>query len=436
MKGEAMQNIEAKEAISTPRRRRMWIGLGVLVILAVGAVSWFGTQHTPKPKINEEASVSSMSSMSAMSSKHSPTNIAATDSTAVNEGVQVDLGPDDLNKAQIQTTHVDMGETSSTLRVPGVVNVDEYKEVHVTPLVGGIIKQVPVVLGDHVRRGQPLAVIFSGELAAAESEYLAMLAEYDADHKKLERTQNLLKLGAASQQEEEEVVATHAAHEANVRSSLERLKLLGASDHQIAGLKQAEQIDANLSVPAPISGIVLTRTANLGLVTNVTQELFTVADLSTVWVMASINEKDFSTVRVGTAAVVSAPAYPGRIWKGRVVYIQPQIDPSTRTAQARIQVANPDESLRLDMYMDVAFMSAGGQGLTVPVSAVQAIGEKQYVFLPVKDSDGSFTVRQVKLGPVSNGFYPVLEGLKLNDEVVRDGSFILKAEAIRQHPEL
>ncbi len=182
-----------------------------------------------------------------------------------------------------------------------------------------------------------------------------------------------------------------------MRSALERLKLLGASDRQIAGLKQAEQIDANLSVPAPINGIVLTRTANLGLVTNMSQELFTIADLSTVWVMASINEKDFSTVHVGTSAIVTAPAYPGRVWEGRVVYIQPQVDPGSRTAQARIEVANPDESLRLDMYMDVAFMSAAGKGLTVPESAVQAIGERQYVFLPIKDSEGSFTVRQVKL---------------------------------------
>jgi RND family efflux transporter MFP subunit len=363
-------------------------------------------------------------------------NSDSTDSTATSTGVQVDLEPDDLKKAQIQTTHVDMQETARALRVPGVVKTDEYKEVHVTPLVGGVIKQVPVVLGDHVKRGQPLAIIFSSELATAESEYLAMLAEYEADHKKLERTQNLLRLGAASQQEEEEVVAAHASHEANVRSALERLRLLGASDRQIAALKQADQIDANLSVPAPINGIVLTRTANLGLVTNMSQELFTVADLSTVWVMASINEKDFSTVHVGTTAIVTTPAYPGRVWKGRVIYIQPQVDPSTRTAQARIVVANPDESLRLDMYMDVAFMSAGGKGLTVPESAVQAIGEKQYVFLPIKDSEGSFAVRQVKLGILSNGFYPVLDGLKLNDEVVKEGSFILKAETVRQHPEL
>jgi len=371
-----------------------------------------------------------------MADMPSPSNNDSTDATAANAELQVELGPDDLKKAQVQTVHVDMKETSGMLRVPGIVNPDEYREVHVTPLVGGVIRQVPVVLGDHVRRGQPMAVIFSSDLADAETGYLVMSAELEADHKKLERTQHLVKLGAASQQEEDDVTADHAAHEAHVRAALAKLQLLGASDRQIAALKQAEQVDAKFSVPAPISGIVLTRTANPGLVTNMSQELFTVADLSTVWVMASINEKDFSTIHVGTTAAVTALAYPGRLWKGRVVYIEPRVDPNTRTAQARIEVANPDESLRLDMYMDVAFMSAGGKRLVVPESAVQAIGDKQYVFLPVSDSEGSFAVRQVKLGLASNGLYPVLDGLKINDEVVKDGSFILKAEAIRQHPEL
>jgi len=112
-----------------------------------------------------------------------------------------------------------------------------------------VIKQVPVVLGDHVKRGQPLAVVFSSELAEAETQYLSHLAELEADHKKLVRTQNLVKLGAASQQEEEDVEAMHAGHESYVRAALEKLKLLGASDQQIASLKQAEQIDPNLSCP-------------------------------------------------------------------------------------------------------------------------------------------------------------------------------------------
>jgi cobalt-zinc-cadmium efflux system membrane fusion protein len=430
MKGEAMQITDEKLASSTPRRRVRWISFGAVAVLAAAVALWFGAQHNNRPKPRQPAPMSSMADMTSPSSEDS------TGSTVANADLQVELGPDDLKKAQVQTVHVDMRETSSTLRVPGIVNPDEYREVHVTPLVGGVIRQVPVVLGDHVRRGQLMAVIFSSELADAETGYLAMSAALDADHEKLERTQNLVMLGAASQQEEEDVVADHAAHEAHVRAALEKLQLLGASDRQIAALRQAAQIDANFSVPAPISGIVLTRTANLGLVTNMSQELFTVADLSTVWVMASINEKDFSTIHVGTAAAVTAPAYPGRVWKGRVVYIQPQEDLNTRTAQARIEVANQDESLRLNMYMDVAFMSAGGKGLAVTESAVQAIGDKHYVFLPVNDSEGSFAVRQVKLGPASNGFYQVLDGLKVNNEVVTDGSFILKAEAIRQHPEL
>ncbi len=423
-----MQHIENKSA-STSRRRLLWVGFVSLVVLAVGAGIWFGMQQMPKPKKRPHTPMASMADMPAMSDDSS-------DAATTSSDLQVDLGPDDLKKAQVQTVHLDMRETRSTLRVPGNVNPDEYKEVHVTPLVGGVIRQVPVVLGDRVRRGQTLAVVFSSELATAESEYLAMMAELEADHKKLQRTQNLVKLGAASQQEVDDVTADHAAHEAHVRSALEKLRLLGASDSQIAALKQAEQMDANLSVPAPINGIILTRTANLGLVTNMSQELFTVVDLSTVWIMANINEKDFSTIHVGTMATVTAPAYPGRAWKGRVVYIQPQVDPTSRTAQARIEVSNPDEALRLDMYMDVAFDSAGASGLAVPESAVQAIGDKQYVFLPVKDNDGSFSVRQVKLGPASRGFFPVLDGLKLNDEVVTGGSFILKAEAVRQHPEL
>jgi RND family efflux transporter MFP subunit len=419
--------ITEKRAISIPHRRMIRISLGAVAVLAILAGIWFGTRHNSRAKSHQKAPVSSMTEMT------SPADDTATSSNA---DLQVDLGADDLKKAQIQTVRVGLKATETTLRVPGIVNADEYREVHVTPLVGGIIRQVSVLLGDHVRRGQTMAAIFSSDLADAETGYLAMLAALVADHKKLERTQNLVRLGAASQQEEEDVTADHAAHEAHVRAALERLKLLGATDRQIAALKRAEQIDANFAVPAPINGIVLTRTANLGLVTNPSQELFVVADLSTVWVMASINEKDFSTIHVGTTADVTAPAYPGRSWKGRVVYIQPQVDPSTRTAQARIEVANPDESLRLSMYMDVTFMSPSGKGLAVPESAVQAIGQKQYVFLPVKDSDGSFAVWQVRLGPLSDGFYPVLDGLKLNDEVVKNGSFILKSEAVRQHPEL
>src|SRR5260221_10019938 len=209
----------------------MCIGFCAVPLLAISAGLWFGTQHSTRPKPRQHAPMSSMADMP------SPSNNDSTDSTAANADLQVELGPDDLKKAQVQSVHVDMKESPGTLRVPGIVNRDEYGDVHVTPLVGGVIRQVPVVLGDHVRRGQPMAVIFSSDLADAETGYLVMSAELEADHKKLERTQHLVKLGAASQQEEDDVTAAHAGNEVHVRAARAEVPLVGASDGQIAALK-------------------------------------------------------------------------------------------------------------------------------------------------------------------------------------------------------
>ena len=424
-----MHTIDTQDAGSQRPSWRKRIALAALVAGLVVAGVWV----VAKRSHNKTAPPDSMAAMGSMAM---PPTSSPGAMPAVSTELQIDLAPDDLKKAQIRTVRVTNGATAATLRVPGIVKPNEYHEVHVTPLVGGVVKEVPVVLGDHVKRGQPLAIIFSSELAEAETQYVSYLAELDAEHKKLERTQHLVKLGAASQQEEEEVAATHAAHESHVRAALEKLKLLGASDHQIAALKQAEQINPNLVVPAPINGVVLTRNANLGLVANAAQELFTVADLSTVWIMASVNEKDFASVRVGSQANITAPSYPGRNWKGRVTYIQPLVDPTTRTTQARIEVANPGETLRIEMYVDVEFTAPSASGPVVPETAVQSIGERYFVFLPLKNNQGSFALREVRLGPAAEGHYSVLEGLRLQEEVVTDGSFILKAEAVRQHPEL
>jgi len=425
-----MQTLENREAVPRRKPRLRLIGYAAILAALVLAGVWFGTRR------REGAKPTSQDPMSTMSGMASPVSAPPADAPGASAELQIDLATDDLKKAQIRTARVTKGVTAAKLRVPGIVKPNEYREVHVTPLVGGIVKQVPVVLGDHVKRGQSLAVIFSSELAEAETQYVSYLAELEAEHKKLVRTQNLVKLGAASQQEEEEVAATHAAHESHVRAALEKLRLLGASERQLATLKQVEQIDPNFVVPAPINGVVLTRAANLGLVVNTAQELFTVVDLSNFWVMASVNEKDFATVRVGSAASITASSYPGQVWKGRITYIQPQVDPTTRTAQARIEVANPSELLRIEMYVDVEFTSPSGVGPVVHEAAVQSIGDRQFVFLPIKNNAGSFQLRQVRLGPGANGHYSVLEGLKVDDEVVTDGSFILKAEAVRQHPEL
>src|SRR5258708_22122061 len=139
----------------------MGMRCGAVTVVAIAVGLWFTTQHGSRAKPRQHAPMSTMADMP------SAPNDNSTDSTAANSDLQVELGPDDLKKAQVQTVHVDVRKTASTLRVPGIVNPDEYREVRVTSLVGCVIRQVPVVLGDHVKRGQPLAVVFSSELAEA-----------------------------------------------------------------------------------------------------------------------------------------------------------------------------------------------------------------------------------------------------------------------------
>lgn len=166
------------------------------------------------------------------------------------------------------------------------------------------------------------------------------------------------------------------------------------------------------------------------------KELMRVTDLSIVWVVGQVYEKDLATVRVGSGANITSDAYPGRVFRGRVSYVDPKVDPATRTAQVRIELANPGQMLKIGMYVNVAFGALGIAEKTTPVvakSAVQSVGNRQVVFVTT-DKRNEFVLRAVRLGSESNGFYPVLEGLNAGDRVVTDGSFLLRAEWLKMHP--
>jgi len=164
--------------------------------------------------------------------------------------------------------------------------------------------------------------------------------------------------------------------------------------------------------------------------------LMRITDLSSVWVVGQVYEKDLATVRVGSGANVSSDAYPGRVFRGRVSYVDPKIEPATRTAQVRIELANPGQMFKLGMYVDIAFGALGNAEKTVPVipkDAVQTIGSQLFVFV-ASEKPNEFSLRPVRLGPESNGFYPVLEGLSVGDRIVTEGSFMLRAEWLKTHP--
>jgi len=146
-------------------------------------------------------------------------------------------------------------------------------------------------------------------------------------------------------------------------------------------------------------------------------------------------EQDFQTVRVGSEASLTTPAYPNLTLRGRVTYIDPRVDPQTRTAKVRVEVPNPDGRLRLGMYVTVSFTTRGReQAVVVPRTAVQTIGDRHVVFVPAKDEEGKFIQRPVQVGRLIGDSYTILDGLQPGEVVVTEGSFFLRAESLRSSP--
>jgi RND family efflux transporter MFP subunit len=325
----------------------------------------------------------------------------------------------------------DGGETAT-----GVVQPNAYRTTPVISLVGGRLRSVRAELGQQVEQGQTLAVVFSEELAAAQSRYLTALAELDEHHKHHRRTEQLVELGAASREEFEQATTKLKTAEAEVASLGQRLLFLGLSAQQASALRSPSQVQSEVSLPSPVSGMVINRSVNPGEVIEANKELLRVADLSSVWIIAQVYEKDLPHVRVGSQASLTAAAYPGRVFRGRVAYLDPSFNPATRTAQVRIEAANRGQTLKLGMFVNVSFASARGAKpmvAVVPVAAVQQIGHQQVVFVATKEAH-VFAMRPVRLGPETNGLYPVLEGLSAGERIVTGGSFLLRAEWLKLHP--
>jgi cobalt-zinc-cadmium efflux system membrane fusion protein len=318
-----------------------------------------------------------------------------------------------------------------TSTVPATVTSNAYRETKINSLVGGIVRHVYPELGVQVARGETLVVVFSQELAEAQMKYLSMQAMLQADHQKLTRTRKLAEIGAASRQEVEEVTAVHEAHATEVAAARQRLLLLGLTATQVDRLQDASHIVSEVAVTSPADGTILARNVNPGQVVGAGHELLTVADLRTVWVIGDLYEKDFAAVRVGTPATIVVPAAAGMTLRGRVAYIDPRVEPATRTAKVRVEVPNREGVLRLGMFVQMTFrVTFGERRALVPRAAVQSIGSRTVVYVATED-EGRFVETTVTLGPSAGDAVQVLAGVKPGDRVVTEGSFFLRAEAAR-----
>ncbi len=349
--------------------------------------------------------------------------------------VEVLLPPETVTQAGIKTAPATALDVTAAVQVPGIVTANGYREVRVTPLVGGIVTRVHVELGTAVRRGAPVVTLFSADLAEAQTKYLSMTAMAEAERRKLERTKELAGIGAASRQELEEATAVYASRATEVEAARQRLLLLGLTREHVQRLTSPDQVVSDVIVPAPIDGAVTNRSANLGMVVGPGQELLVVTDLSDVWVVGDLYEQDFRSVRVGSTASLTTSAYPDLALRGRVSYIDPRVDPQTRTVKVRVEVPNAGGRLRLGMYMTMSFTVKGGERvMAVPRAAVQAIGDRQVVYVRVEGEEGRFIQREIRIGRLVGDAYTVLGGLEPGEVVVTEGSFYLRAESVRNTP--
>ncbi len=346
--------------------------------------------------------------------------------------VVVPFSQDAVDRAGIVVAPVASGTSAAEIRLPGVVEPNAYRQVVVTPLVAGRVTKVGPALGDRVRRGQTLAEIYSPALAEAQTRYVSAQAMLDAHDRELQRTQKLVEIGAASRQELEKIHAEHAAQTAAVQSARSQLELLGVSASALANVASGRSVSSATSVPAPIDGVVTERGANVGLNVDPATKLFTVVDLSTVWIVADLYERDFSRIRVGSEAAIRTSARPGVTLRGRVSYIDPQVSADTRTAKLRIEVPNTGGELRLGMYADVVVAGASGTSAPgVPRNAVQNVGDRTVVYLANPKEPGKFVEREVRLGQASGEQVDVVSGVQPGDVVVTEGSFYVRAERER-----
>jgi multidrug efflux pump subunit AcrA (membrane-fusion protein) len=258
-------------------------------------------------------------------------------------------------------------------------------------------------------------------------------AEAAEARRRHERARQIVEINPETRAANEEALNKLRTSESELAAVRQRLILYGMSPDRIGSLRTPSQVTSELAVPAPISGTVTSRSANAGEVMDANKELLRVTDLSSVWVIAQVFERDLSRLRVGSGASVTTDAYPDRLFRGHITYIDPAIDQTTRTAKARVELANPDLSLKLGMYVDVAFGALGQSERTVPVvpaNAVQSIDNRQVVFIATANPN-VFELRPVRLGSEVEGRYPVLEGVQVGDRVVSTGSFMLRAEWLK-----
>jgi len=342
---------------------------------------------------------------------HAHSGAAPAAATPPTEGPEIFISPARQQRIGMRTAVAEMRPLAREIRTVGRIAYDDRSVAHVHTKFSGYIEHVFVDFeGRQVKRGEPLFTIYSPELVATQEEYLVAL-----------RAQKQL---ADSPYPE---VARGA--ESLVRAARERMRLWDVSEEDIAALERDAKVKREITIHSPVSGIVTHRAAyHHGRFVNPEMDLYTIVDLSTVWVLAEIYETDFPYVRTGQMAEVELTHTGGaRTLRGRINFIYPYLNPQTRTAQARLEFPNPNLTLKPETFVDVRIRVPLGARLAVPEDAVLDTGTEQYVFVDL--GDGHFEPRRVVVGGAAEGFAAIASGLRRGERVVTSANFLIDSES-------
>jgi Cu(I)/Ag(I) efflux system membrane fusion protein len=318
----------------------------------------------------------------------------------------VGIDPQRQQLIGLRTAPVVEGQVGSSWRTVGRVAVDETRVHHASLKFSGFIEQIFVdYVGKQVRSGEPLFTIYSPDVASAEEEYLLAL-----------RTRQALGSGASA-----------GAGDDLVTAARERLKLWDIPEAEIRRLERTGKAQRTVTIYAPMSGVVTKKDAVMGHRVAEGDAPYEITDLSQVWVLADAYESDLARVRLGTPALLTLQAFPSREFPGKVVFIDPILDPKTRTAKVRLAFPNPTGELKPEMFGEVTLRTPARRGLSIPTDAIIDSGTRKVVFVAL--GEGKFLPQEVKVGATDGDRSEVLEGLKVGDQVVTRANFLVDSES-------
>lgn len=432
--GKEMSNEKPIElSQQAPASKRGQIILVVIFLAVAGviiAAIWMRGSQTAGAAKPEHKEVKEAGEKHGEEGEHAEASVITLD-----EEAQEEMGIE-METAQLRAA-------SLTFQITGVVGANQARQAHVRALSSGRIEKVYVRAGDRVRAGQPLIAYDNIELGELVSEYASAKAtldkanaEAEVSKRSVERAQKLIDIGAVTKAEAEKrdaeyksALASINIQKAQVAMIEQKMRRFGITDAEIDKLdsRTARQRDLPHTIlRSPFNGVVMQSEVAEGEAVDTERQLLTISDISTMWVQGDVYEKDIAAIRQGQQVNVTVNAYPGETFTGRITYLSDALDPQTRTAKVRCEVANPKGLLKQEMFAAIQIPTGvQRETLMIPAAAVQQIDNESVVFVQVDET--KFEKREVGLGVQSNGWVEVREGLKEGEKVVTAGAFMLKS---------